>query len=69
MVDFNSKLLNTYQEAKIDPLELYETLDRASDKGSFRVAYKPSNSTRYDRKTTYRPRKNVDRTAYAAVFN
>ncbi|MFZ3022970.1 DEAD/DEAH box helicase [Pseudomonas sp.] len=36
MVDFNSKLLNTYQEAKIDPLELYETLDRASDKGPLR---------------------------------
>lgn len=36
MVDFNSKLLNISQESKIDPLELYETLDRASDKGPLR---------------------------------
>ncbi|MFG0531179.1 DEAD/DEAH box helicase family protein [Pseudomonas sp. yb_2] len=38
MVDFNSKLLNISQESKIDPLELYETLDRASDKGPLREA-------------------------------
>jgi len=36
MVDFNSKLNNTAQASPIDPLELYETLDRASDKGPLR---------------------------------
>lgn len=38
MVDFNSKLNNVTQVSPIDPLELYETLDRASDKGPLREA-------------------------------
>lgn len=40
MVDFNSKLNNIKQASPVDPLELYETLDRASDKGPLREAQK-----------------------------
>lgn len=36
MVDFNSKLNDVAKASPIDPLELYETLDRASDKGPLR---------------------------------
>lgn len=38
MVDFNSKLNSLTQTSPIDPLQLYETLDRASDKGPLREA-------------------------------
>mgnify|MGYP003599227222 CR=1 FL=1 len=38
MVDFNSKLNSITESSPIDPLELYETLDRASDKGPLREA-------------------------------
>src|SRR6266851_1581347 len=40
MVDFRSRLGKTEIERPIDPVALYETLDRASDKGPLRPAQK-----------------------------
>lgn len=40
MVDFKSRLNNPKPESHIDPIQLYETLDRASDKGPLRDAQK-----------------------------
>ena len=36
MVDFKKHLAKASAKAPIDPVELYETLDRASDKGPLR---------------------------------
>lgn len=38
MVDFNKRLKATKSASPVDPVELYETLDRASDKGPLRPA-------------------------------
>ncbi len=38
MVDFKKRIARTEASASIDPLELYESLDRASDKGPLRDA-------------------------------
>jgi replicative superfamily II helicase len=38
MVDFKKRIARTEATASVDPLELYETLDRASDKGPLRDA-------------------------------
>ncbi|KFE48641.1 DEAD/DEAH box helicase [Pseudomonas syringae] len=38
MVDFNEELSDLETDAPIDPCEIYETLDRASDKGPLRTA-------------------------------
>src|SRR6476646_2432669 len=36
MLDFSKKLGNKHQNKKTHPLEIYDTLDRASDKGPLR---------------------------------
>ena len=38
MVDFRKRLLDTEAEAVVDPVKLYDTLDRAHDKGPLRPA-------------------------------
>lgn len=38
MVDFKKRLTKKATEKQLDPVEIYETLDRASDKGELRKA-------------------------------
>ncbi len=56
MVDFNSKLNSIKQASPIDPVELYETLDRASDKGPLRDAQREVLSTWHE---AYRDKKDI----------
>ena len=54
MVDFRKRLTGKNTEKPVDPIELYDTLDRASDKGPLRPAqlavlkewYKSNENTR-----------------------
>ena len=38
MVDFKKRLTKKASEKQLNPVEIYETLDRASDKGELRKA-------------------------------
>jgi hypothetical protein len=69
MVDFSKRLVRKNITKRVDPVELYDTLDRASDKGELRTGAAGNINgvvrcapvkARFNRQIAHRTRQNAD---------